>query len=276
MNASGSEHGLARRSRRLLLPALVLLALVPIRASAFLFSFGTVNPTDVISEITLGTGNTLITYTPGTGIMHLETYVSQINFSNGPAPLSGIAPNTVVLTSDIMLVGGSFGVDSIGSSPTQMHAGFMNGVLLDLSIFDNGACAGTPAECTLLEANYIGTLDFTVNEQGSLQLNGELTGDLDIIGGNADFSSAFGPLGALDAQMSSFQSDGFTAYGNLCNIVKANATNYGLATTNCLAGGYALDDFTATTTMYVIPIPEPGTALLLTLGLIGVAALRRK
>jgi hypothetical protein len=42
-----------------------------------------------------------------------------------------------------------------------------------------------------------------------------------------------------------------------------------------LRRGYALDDFTTNAVITIIPIPEPGTALLLGLALVG-SLLRRK
>jgi len=90
-----------------------------------------------------------------------------------------------------------------------------------------------------------------------------------------DFKSAFGSLGGLNANYSGFFSDGVTVASNLCNMAKAGVGTYGSA---LCAGGYALDDFAVNTNMTIIPIaiPEPSTALLLGLGLAGVAALRRK
>jgi hypothetical protein len=80
-------------------------------------------------------------------------------------------------------------------------------------------------------------------------------------------------LGQLDANFSGFFSDAATVGTNLCNLVKSGVGTYGSQT---CGPGYALDDFTTNAVITIIPIPEPGTALLLGLGLAGVAALRRK
>ena len=82
-------------------------------------------------------------------------------------------------------------------------------------------------------------------------------------------------IGELDANYSNFLSDGASVGSNLCNMVKAGVGTYGSQV--CGVGGYALDDFSVNTNMTIIPIiPEPSSALLLGLGLAGVAALRRK
>jgi hypothetical protein len=247
---------------------------LPTTATATVFSFGTVNATDVITSLTLSPSATKTTFDPLTGIMHVEAFLVQINFSNRPN-ITGIAADTVLFTSDIMLVGGSFAVtESSANNPRSFTSGFTNGALLDLSIFD------TIAAISLLDADYIGPLTFSGRETGTvafpLVVQGELTGDLNVLtSGDADFRSAFGPLGQLDANYASFQSDGANVGNNLCNLVKGNATIYG--TTACGSGGYALDDFVTNTNMTIIPIiPEPGTAVLFGLGLIGAAALRRK
>ena len=74
-----------------------------------------------------------------------------------------------------MLVGGSFGVtESSANNPRALVAGFMNGALQDLSIFDT--IAGIP----LLGGDYVGNFAFSATETGSisfpLPVNGQLTG----------------------------------------------------------------------------------------------------
>lgn len=255
--------------------------MLPLSASAYSFSFGVINPGDVITSLTFNTDATnKLTYNGTT--LWMQGFLTQINFANR-APIGGVdlPAGVVMFNSAMTLVPGSFSVqENATNNPLTAAAGFADGVLLDLSIFDTG-CVGTAAECTLLAADWIGNLAFTFTEAGAVT-NAQLTGSLSVLDGNADFVNAFGALADIDSNLSSITSDGFGVNGNLCNLVKANATNYpntAVPASNRACGpGYALDDFTiaGNWTIEPLPIPEPGTALLLGLGLVGVAALRRK
>jgi hypothetical protein len=262
---------------------LLLLAALwyPAAASATLFSFGTVNPTDVITKLTLAPGTNQTTYNPVTNIMHIEAYLTTIEFANAPT-ISGITANSVLFTSDLMLVGGTFNVVTAGgaTNPRSLSAGFMNGALQDFSIFD------TFAGLSLLDADFIGNLGFSAAETGTVSfptaITGQLTGQLNVLAsGDADFLSAFGPLGVLNSSYNSFFSDGVTTgttSGNLCHLVKNDGLGGATSWPTSCATPYGLDDFAANAGLTIEPqvIPEPGTALLLGLGLAGVAALRRK
>lgn len=244
---------------------------LPTGASATVYSFGTINATDVITSLTFAPSATKTSFDPGTNFMHVEAYLSQINFSNR-ANITGIAPNTVLLQSDIMLVGGSFNVTPVSPStnPSQFSALFTNG-LVDLGIFDT--VAGLP----LLDTDYIGSLGMSATEVAFVGVAGQLSADLAILNSsNADFLSAFGPQGELDANFSGFFSDGVTVGLNLCRLVQAGSLTYANPASSTCPGGYALDDFTTNAVITIVPVPEPGTALLLGLGIAGVAALRRK
>lgn len=245
---------------------------LPAGASATVFSFGTINPTDVITSLSFSPSATKTSFDPVSGSMHVEAYLSQINFSNR-LNITGIAQNTVLLTSDVMLMGPSFSVsNSSADNPRSTSATFTNG-LVDLGIFD------TSSGLALMDTDYIGSLAFSAAETGSilfpLPITGQLSADLDVlISSDADFLSAFGPLGEINANFSGFFSDGVTVGNNLCNLVKAGVGTYGSQV--CGSGGYALDDFTTNAVITINPVPEPAAALLVGLGLAGVAALRRK
>jgi len=268
--------------------ALVAALWLPAGASATTFSFGTINPGDVISKLTFAPGANKTTYNPLTNTMHIEAYLTTIEFSSravitDPPTISGIAAESVLFTSDLTLVPGTFGVTPQPGAPTNprsLAAGFMNGALQDFSIFD------TVAGLSLLDADFVGNLAFSATETGPFSfptaISGQLTGSVaSLATGDADFLSAFGPLSTLNSSYNSFFSDGVTTgatSGNMCHL----AINDGLAgatswPTTC-AGPYGLDDFVANAGLTLTPtvIPEPGTVLLLGLGLAGVAALRRK
>lgn len=251
---------------------------LPTVASATFFSsgIGIINPTDVITSLSFSPSATKTSFDPGTGVMHVEAFLVGINFSNRPN-ITGITADKILLTSDILLVGGSFAVSqSAANNPRSLSATFANG-LIDLSIFDT--VLGIP----LLDTDYIGSLGFSATETGSvlapLPIAGQLSADLvSLAGSDADFLSAFGTYGELDANFSGFFSDGASVVNNLCNLVKSGVVVYGSGAPVCGAGGYALDDFdtNAVITIIPVPIPEPTSALLLGLGLAGVAALKRK
>ncbi len=244
---------------------------LPAGASATVFSFGTINPTDVITSLSFSPSATKTSFDPVTGVMHVEAYLSQITFSNRPN-ITGIAPNTVLLTSDVILNGPSFSVStSSANNPRSLSATFTNG-LVDVGIFD------TINALSLIDTDYIGGLAFSAAETGSvsfpLPITGQLSADLVILpSSDADFLSAFAPLGTLDANFSGFFSDGATVGSNLCNLVKAGGGTYG---SQVCGPGYALDDFQTNAVITITPVPEPGTVFLVGLGLAGVAALRRK
>jgi hypothetical protein len=255
----------------------------PAAASATVFSFGTVNPGDVISKLTLAPGTTQTTYNPVTNMMHIEAYVSTVNFTSrqiitDPLVLS-VAANTVLFTSDLTLVGGSVEISFLGgaTNPRSLNADFMNGALQDFSIWDN------VNSLTVLNADFVGALEFNVRETGSLSpLSGDLTGSVaSLASSDPDFLSAFGPLSTLNASYNSFFSDGVTTgavIGNMCHVAKDDGLLGATSWPTSCAGPYGLDDFAANAGMTITPtvIPEPGTAMLLGLGLAGVAALRRK
>ena len=281
---TGFGRSLCRNTGGLLLGLLCL----PTLAFATTFSFGTINAGDVISKLTFAPGEDKATYDPDTNLMHIEAYLTTIEFSSRAVitdpPTISVAAETVLFTSDLWLAGGTFNVAflPIGSTnPRGLSAGFVNGALQDFSILDTGT------GFTVLNADFVGNLAFSAAETGPggfpTAITGQLTGTVaSLASGDADFLSAFGPLSALNGSYASFFSDGVTTgttTGNMCHLVKNDGTSMGATSwpTTC-AGPYGLDDFVANAGLTLTPtvIPEPGSALLLGLGLAGVAVLRRK
>jgi hypothetical protein len=253
--------------------------LLPASAQATAFAWGTVNASDVITSMTFVTTSPVsTTYDPGTGIFHLEAWLNQINFANR-APITGIAafPDKVIFSSDIMLIPSTFGVtESALNNPRVLGAGFMNGVLLDLSITD--VLSGIP----VLDADYHGNLNLTAQETAPVGIvNGVLTGTMSTLpSGDADVLAAFGPVGRLNGNFTNFLSDGSPGpnsspmNNNLCNLVKSDNIVYTSGAPVC-GPGYGLDNF-STNANFTITVPEPSSALLIGLGLAGLVALRRK
>jgi hypothetical protein len=269
----------AARMRNAVLASIAACWLLPASAQATAFAWGTVNATDVITSMTFVTTTPVTTaYDDGSGIFHLEAWLNQINFANR-APITGIAsfPDKVIFSSDIMLIPSTFGVtESAVNNPRLLSAGFMNGFLLDLSITD--VLSGIP----VLDADYQGNLILTAQEVAPVGIvNGVLTGTLSTLpSGDPDVLAAFGPEAKLNGNFTNFLSDGSPGpnsspmNNNLCNLVKGDNIVYTSAMSLC-GPGYALDNF-STNANFTITVPEPSSALLIGLGLAGLATFRRK
>ena len=270
----GTDMTLRLRTAASALLALGLLS--PGFASATTFSFGTVNPGDVIVGITLAPPSPTAAnsfYNPTTQELYIEAFVSKIQFAAGTRPdlngdaIDGISPTAVVFSNTVSVVSGSaFWTPLVGNNPSRFSVDFSNPSMVDVSLFDSDS--GTP----MLDANYAPTLRYSATDSGVL-VTASLVGDLNVVGGDTDFVNAFGPTGKIAINFANMTSDGAAVTNNLCALVVPGA----FSGTNC-PGPWALDDFTANAqgTMFPAIIPEPGTALLLGLGLAGIAALRRK
>ena len=230
------------------------LALLPGAALATSFSFGTIDPTDQIQSIIIVGESPGVTYTAGTdttGSLVIDGYVSTINFFNR-APLS-IDPNTVTFSSQLDLTVTNF----IGPafSVAALTAELTNGVTDDFSIIDT--VGGLP----FLGGDYDGMMDLTASTNTGLVL-ADFDADVSSgLSGDADVLSAFGPAGILEFQA-------IIGTGSLCTTILA-----------CPAPGApgtpSLQSFTGPINGSIAPIPEPSTALLLGLGLVGLTLRRR-
>jgi hypothetical protein len=273
-----------RAGRKGALLALLATIALPLTASATIFSFGTINPTDQIASLNLAPTSLKTTYDPDTNLLHIDAYLTTISFVGGA--VMNIPVDTVLLQSDIWLTSFSV-VNSLPNNPRSFASGFSNGLLMDFSIFDTGF------GIALIEADYVGSLSITGGETGPiatpLLVQAQLNADLKVLpSGDPDFRAAFGEWGRMSANLSGIQSDGANVGNNLCNLVRGGPTSGSPthASQTCPVGFWngspdaeaiqELDDFSINANLTIVPIPEPGSAVLLALGLLGVAALRRK
>jgi hypothetical protein len=260
--------------------ALLAALCLPSSASATIFSFGTVNPTDDIDSMTFAPTNTKTNFDPDTGILHIEAFISEIAFSNRPNIT--LEPNTVILTSDVVLTSTFLVTTTATDNPRSYYAKFTNG-MVDMAIVDTVGTVGNGfLPITVLDTEYSKGLHQSATETGPIPTpsghSGGLTAELDLLGSSdPDFLSAWGQdKGFFNAVLTSFLSDGVNTGNNLCRLVKSGTAVYASQVCPGPVAGFALDDWEANTNGTIKPIPEPGTALLLGLGLAGVAALRRK
>lgn len=235
------------------------LLLIPGTSAAF--SFGSFAPGEQIISVQLGAGNLanpVVTFDGTTNTMVFDASVSTIttNLNTFNIPLGD-----VIFTSQVMIQPGTETVLQPFSPffGGQLGAALLNGVAADLSIID---VAGVGV---LLEAEYDGTLAFQANSPGGFgfPIVGSLNGAFDISGGDVDFLAAFGPGGTFFANLANFSSGGSPVGGDMCLLIAGGCP-----------GGTTIGDFTVNPNVTITPIPEPGVAALLALGL-GLLALRR-
>jgi len=256
-----------KRSSRLSGLILCLLLLGPGSAEAFTFSFGgSIAASDVISSITLaaddGSGGSTFVFDTSTNTISFTSSVSQINFTNR-ASITGIPTGKLSFTSVVSL-NGSF----VFAGNTFTAGDFTNGAA-DFTIWDDPG----GATVKFLEGEYQGDgLLVTIRAQAGTAI-GEISGDYTITGGAADVVAAHGPSGSLDQVFTVGTLVGSNPFPSLCGIVVQNTSS-----PQCLGGPNDWLDFEANPTSTLIPdaiVPEPGSALLIGLGLAGLAACRR-
>jgi hypothetical protein len=231
----------------------LLLAAMP--AWATNFSFGSVAATDDITSIQMaaddGAGGNTFKFDTTTNVLTITASVTQINFSNR-LPITGIPIGDVIFSAQLDQNGAFSYVANI-----QTSGNFSNGILADFTIWDVAGGA-----VSVMEGDFIGGLVVTFLAQGGV-IRGELTGEYQVNGGDADFQSAFGPQGDIEKLITTQ----FTG-ANLCNKI---------ISCTLVTSGAPIDwrTFQTNATSTLTPLPEPSAALLLALAAAPLAALRR-
>jgi hypothetical protein len=233
-------------------------------SSSWAFSFGSFAPGEQIQAVQLAAGNLsnpTVTFDGTTDTMVFDATVSTIttNLGTYSIPLGDvlfsstvtIVPGTELVIQPIMFVYGGLAT-----------AGFANGIAADLSIVD----VGPGGAGLLLQGDYNGNLGFTADSPNGwgFPITGNLTGGFSVSGGDASFLTAFGPGGNYFANLASFLDGGGMPVGsNLCLMIAGGCP-----------GGTTIGDFTVNPTATITPIPEPGVASLVLLGLVVLGARR--
>jgi len=198
-----------------------------------------------------------------------ESSVTTIEFSGGTI-IGGIPLGNVVVQSVLSIVPGPnspvFNPGSGIFDPAIIGAQMANGIVADISITDI-ADGGN----LLLLADYTSTVEWKIQEAFGGQINGSLVGDFLVTGGDAGFTTAFGPQGNFFSVLASVLT-GTSGTGTPVNDICAQLTSFGCAP---LPFEDILSHTTAPTTT-ITPIPEPTTGLLVLLGLVGMSARRRR
>lgn len=231
-------------------------------ATSWAFSFGTFAPGEQILSVQLAAGdlsNPTIDFDGTTNTMVFDASVSTITTNLG---VYNIPLGDVVFSSTVMIVLGSEQVFQPFAPffGGQVQAQFLNGFTADLSIVD---VAGSGL---LLQGDYSVALDFVGNSPGGsgFPIVGSLNGSFDTTGGDASFVAAFGPGGDYIANLASFLTGGGSPVGsNLCLMIAGGCP-----------GGTTIGDFTVNPAATITPIPEPGVAALLAVGLVLLARRR--
>lgn len=242
-----------RRAQALILASLALL--LPGAASATTFSFGTIEPTDVITSIIIAPSAGDTAYTSGTNEFVIDAYISTINFANrGPI---AITPGDVTFSSQLtmsneLLLGPQFAVAVVTGQ-------LSNGLTDDFSITD---IAGG---LSVLGGDFDAPMEFAASTVTNT-VSATLAADIgNFVNGDADFISALGSAGSIDIKI-------VLGTGDICSTI-ATCPPVPFQTPAAV-----LHDFAGATNGTIIPtvIPEPSTAMLLGLGLLGLTLRARE
>ena len=253
-----TRHAGRRAGRAAWLLASGLCLLQAGTAAANSFSFGSIAATDVIDNLVIGAAGPTLEYDQTTGWLRLESFITTINFHNR-APLA-IPAGTVTIVSEVQLTGATF--LPLPFAVQQVTAQFTNG-LVDFQIIDTVGTGGGPI--LLLEGDFAGSSQLSAQVITSV-IVGDYSGDLAdaSLAGDADFRAAFGTSGGNFAVNPAF---GLPSGGTLCGVVVNCGAVATLKTFDVAANG-EIQSYN--------PIPEPGTALLVGTGLLGLCVRRRR
>lgn len=251
------RHGvlLASAAAALLLPS-----------SAHAFSFGTFAPGERIRSVQISGSPTVSFDSTNNNKLEITGSISTITTN---LHTFSIELGDVTFSSEVTIVPGTENVFApLDPFPPffpglggQLGAEFTNGLAADLSILDSGpGGAGI-----LLEGEYVGTLAFQASQPSGFgtPVVSSLNSDFVVSGGDASFRDAFGPGGSFFGNLAALSVNGSPVGGNFCLLVE-----------NGCPGGTEIASFTASPTITITPIPEPGVAVLLAVGL-AVLTLRR-
>lgn len=244
------------RLQRVLLAIAAAALLVPSSAQAF--SFGTFAPGERILSVQIS-GSPTVSFDSANNKLAINGSISTITTNQN---VFGIPLGDVTFSSEVTIVPGtetvSVPLDPIPSVFAglggQLGAQFTNGVAADLSILD----AGPGGAGILLDGEYVGTLAFQAGQPAGFgtPVTGSLDSDFVVSGGDASFTAAFGPGGTFFGNLAALFVNNNPVSGNFCLLVEGGCPS-----------GTTIASFTASPTITITPIPEPGIAVLLALGL---------
>lgn len=247
---------------------LLAIAAIPLLlpSSGHAFSFGTFAAGERIQSVQISSSPT-VSFDSATNKLEIAGSISTITTNLG---VFSIPLGDVTFSSEVTIVPGTetvvpaiapvffppFGL------PGQLGAQFTNGLAADLSILD----AGPGGAGVLLEGEYLGTLAFQAGQPSGVgtPVTGSLNSDFDVSGGDTSFVEAFGPGGSFFGNLASLLVNGNPVSGDFCQLVEGGCP-----------GGTTIASFTASPTITITPIPEPGVAALLALGLAALTLRRR-